>query len=77
MSNTKLSAVSMKEALWETLNKLQIGEVEAAVADSIAAQAREIIRTTKVQLDILRQAQKSVSKELVEFSAPTTQDTNG
>lgn len=70
MSNSELNAVNLKKALWGTLGELKSGECAPAVADSIAAQAREIIRTCRVQLNVLSQAGKNVSKELVDFSAP-------
>lgn len=63
-----LSAVNLKTALWETLNKIKSDDMLPAQGDSIAAQAREILRTVKVQLQIVGQAKRKVPTEIVEFA---------
>jgi hypothetical protein len=65
-----LDAVALKEVLWDTLGKIRRGKITAGGGDAIAAQAREILRTAKVQLAILGQAGKSVTEELVRFADP-------
>lgn len=65
-----LSALNLKSALWDTLQKVKSGEITPASGDVVAAQAREILRTIKVQLAIFSQAGKSVSEELVIFANP-------
>lgn len=65
---TDLSASSLKAALWETLQKVQSGEMEPGQADSIATTAREILRTTTVQLKIASQASRSVPSDVIVFS---------
>lgn len=65
-----LNAVNLKAALWDTLQKLRTGEVEPHVADSIAVQGREIVRTTRVQLSIIDKAKCQVSDELIDFAVP-------
>lgn len=70
MPNVDLNAVNLKEALWDTLNGLRTGQVEPGVANQVAAQAREIIRASRLQLNILQQAHQTVSDELVSFAAP-------
>lgn len=71
MQTRELNAVNLKEALWETLNGLRDGSVEPGVADSVASQAREILRASRIQLNILNQANQTVSDELVSFAAPS------
>lgn len=63
-----LTAKNLKSALWETLNKVKGGEMEAGQADSIASQAREILRTTNTQLRIAQQAKRSVSVDVIRFA---------
>ena len=65
-----LNAVTLKAALWDTLQNLQNNTTDPAVADSIAAQAREILRTSRTQLQILSMANQPVSAELVDFARP-------
>jgi hypothetical protein len=64
----KLNAVNLKQTLWETLNEVKGKTLDPAVADSVASQAREILRTTKIQLTIFNQAKQNVSSELIEFA---------
>jgi hypothetical protein len=64
----KLTAISLKNALWDTLLKVKSGEIEAGQADSIASQAREILRTTTVQLKIASQTKRNVSLDVISFA---------
>lgn len=66
----KLNAVTLKNQLWETLHEIKSDKMDAAQGDAIAAQAREILRTTKVQLSIIEKAKADVSSELIEFALP-------
>lgn len=66
MSN--LTAVNLKKALWETLNEIKSDKMQAAQGDAIAAQAREILRTVKVQLQIAGHTKRSVPLEVIEFA---------
>jgi len=66
MSN--LSAANLKQALWETLNDIKTEKMQASQGDAIAAQAREILRTVKVQLQIAGQTKRSVPLEIINFS---------
>jgi hypothetical protein len=63
-----LNAKNLKETLWETLNKVKDGELQPSQADSVATQAREILRTVKTQLQITSLAKRNVSTELIDFS---------
>lgn len=65
-----LNAVTLKESLWETLNEIKDGNLEASKGDAIASQAREILRTVRVQVVILDKAHADITKELVEFAKP-------
>ena len=64
----KLSADNLKDALWETLNDIKDGKITPASGDSIATQAREILRTVKVQLQIASQTKRQVPAEVIAFS---------
>lgn len=63
-----LTANSLREALWTTLNQVKAKKMLPGYADAIAAQAREILRTVKVQLLISGQTARPVPVEVVEFS---------
>ena len=64
----KLTATNLKQALWEILNSLKEDEVSAGQADAIASQAREILRTTNVQLRIAAQSKRNVPTTVIDFS---------
>ena len=63
-----LTATNLKNALWETLNGIKGGQVQPAQGDAIASQAREILRTVKVQLQVSQQAKRSVPADLINFA---------
>lgn len=64
----KLTAESLKSALWETLNKIKDGSFEPGQGDAIASQAREILRTVKVQLQVSSQSKRSIPVDVISFS---------
>ena len=68
MDATNLTAVNLKDALWSTLNKVRSKKLLPGHADAIAAQAREILRTVKMQLAISGQTNRPVPFEVIEFS---------
>ena len=68
----QLSATNLKNVLWETLNKVKDGEMEAGAADSIATQSREIMRTINIQLQVARQTKRQVPMEIIDFSESTS-----
>lgn len=70
MGNKELNATTLKDVLWETLNGVRAGRVSTAQGDVIAGQAREILRTVKVQLSVFGQAGQGVSDEVIEFARP-------
>lgn len=64
----ELTAKNLKAALWDTLEKLREGKINPAEGDSIATQAREILRTTNTQLMIFKQSKRNVSTEVIDFA---------
>jgi len=63
-----LTATNLKQALWETLNGIKDGSMQPAQGDSVATQAREILRTVKVQLQVSQQAKRSIPADVIGFS---------
>ena len=68
MPPKKLNAESLKESLWDTLLELRGGTLQPAVADAIASQAREILRTGKLQLAVAKQTGHTVPEGLQRFA---------
>lgn len=64
----KLTATNLKNALWKTLEEIRRGERQPGEGDAIACQAREVLRTVKVQLQVAAQTNRGVPKEVIEFS---------
>lgn len=64
----KLTANNLKNALWTTLQGIKDGSVDAGNADAIASQAREILRTVKVQLQICHVAKRDVPVDVIAFN---------
>lgn len=64
----QLTAENLKTTLWETLQAVKSGKMDAGQADSIATQAREIIRVTSVQLKISHQTKRDVPVDIITFS---------
>ena len=64
----ELKAKELKSILWETLQKLEKGEIEVGIADAIAQQSREIVRVIKCQQSILMQAHVNITEELIDYA---------
>lgn len=64
MATTKLTAKNLKE----TLNSVREGRTDASIADSVACQAREILRTTKIQLQISRDSKRDIPADVISFN---------
>lgn len=64
----KLNAATLKASLWETLNNIKTGDLEAAKGDAIASQAREILRTIKTQVMIIDKSKEEMTQELKDFA---------
>lgn len=69
--NNSLSAVNLKNVLWDTINQVKNNNMTAGNADAVACQAREILRTVRTQLMVSNQTGRSVPTEVVEFSEST------
>lgn len=67
-SSKGLSAKNLKAVLWDTLNAVKTDSMQPAQGDSIAAQAREILRTVKVQLQVAGQAKRVVPRDVIDFA---------
>ena len=68
MKTKDLTAENLKQTLWETLNQIKDGGMQASQADSIATQSREILRTVNTQLRIASQSKRSIPLEVINFS---------
>lgn len=64
----ELNATNLKSALWETLNDIKGGVIQPGHGDAIASQAREILRTVKVQLQVANQTKRAVSADVIAFA---------
>jgi len=64
----ELTATNLKTALWETLNAIKDGTIQPGQGDAIASQAREILRTVKVQLQVTNQSKRSVPSDVILFA---------
>ena len=64
----ELNATNLKTALWETLQSIKDGTVQPGQGDAIAAQAREILRTVKVQPQVTNQSKRSVPADVIAFA---------
>lgn len=67
-TENKLTAVALKNALWATLQGLQNDSIEPGKGDSIATQAREILRTVNTQLKVASVTGRKVTQEVIDFS---------
>lgn len=65
----KLNAENLKAALWDTLGRVKDGDMLPSHADAIASQAREILRTVKIELLIASQSKSPVPKGVKAFNA--------
>lgn len=67
-SKAELTASNLKDALWDTLQKVKTKKMQPGQADAVASQAREILRTVKVQLMVVGQSNRPVPMEVVRFA---------
>ena len=49
-----LSGEALKNMLWDTMNNLKGGNIQAKDANAIASQSREICRVAKLELEVLK-----------------------
>lgn len=64
----KLTAETLKNALWETLQDVRSGKSDVYQADAVAKTAREIIKTTNTQLRVSQQSKRDVPASVIAFS---------
>lgn len=67
-NGNKLTASSLKNVLWDTLRLVKDGKMDAGNADAVAAQAREIIRTTNTQIKVAHYSKRPLSTDVINFS---------
>lgn len=65
---SQLTAENLKEALWDTLQQVKSGAMQPGQGDAVASQAREILRTTNVQLRISQQSKRNIPTAVIDFS---------
>lgn len=63
-----LTASSLKDILWETLNDIKTEQMLPSRGDAVAGQAREILRTVKTQMQISSQSKRPIPTEIIGFS---------
>lgn len=68
VNEEELNASNLKEQLWKTLKDLRAGTIQPGQGDAIASQAREILRTVKVQLQVTAQSKRSVPADVIAFA---------
>ena len=66
-NDNELNAASLKSVLWDNLNGLKSGDIQPSQADAMAAQAREILKTVKLELDITKASGAAVTHSLKAF----------
>ncbi|MDB5241416.1 MAG: hypothetical protein JWP57_2041 [Spirosoma sp.] len=64
----ELSASNMKSLLWDTLMQVKDGKMQPGQADSVATTAREILRTTTVQLKVAAQSNRPIPADVLNFA---------
>lgn len=79
-ANDKLTSQGLTSALWDTLQRLQKGEIEPQEANAIAAQSREIIRVVRTEIvaqSALRNGEAGTALGLLGFGDKTKIDEVG
>lgn len=66
MSRNTLTADNLRSALWETLQAVKAKKIKPNEANAVAAQSREIMRTVKMQLDVMKHTGKSTDMFLLQ-----------
>lgn len=68
VKKSDLTATSLKDALWDTLNRVQKKNLDPAAANAIASQAREIARIVKLEIQVAVLSGRKPSGMLVDFT---------
>ena len=63
-----LTAETLKQILWQTLQELKNNKCSPEQANAVACQGREILRATKVQLQVSSLTGRDVPKKVINFS---------
>lgn len=63
-----MTASSLRDVLWETLNDVRNNDMAANRADAVAAQAREILRTVKTQVSISGATRRQIPRDVIAFA---------
>lgn len=63
-----LTASGLRDVLWETLNDVRTNQMMPNRADAIATQAREILRTVKMQISVAATSKRKLSQDVIGFS---------
>lgn len=64
----KLTAVNLKNTLWDTLKQIKEDKMLPAQGDAVATQAREILRTVKTQMQVCAQSKRNMPTEIIDFA---------
>lgn len=67
-ATNELNASNLKRELWATLQDLRTNKIQPGHGDAIASQAREILRTVKVQLQVSSQSKRPVTTDVLNFA---------
>lgn len=62
-TKTTLSSTSLKEELWKTLKDVKAKRVTPSVANSVASQAREILKIVKTEIEIAKLSSSKSGKQ--------------
>ena len=63
----ELTAQNLKNELWEVLQDLRSNKIDPHHAEAVASQSREIIRVLRAQQSVIRQANESITQEMLDF----------
>jgi hypothetical protein len=58
----------LKDSLWSTLQDLKKKKTNAATANAVAAQAREIMRIVKMEVQVTAMSGQKPGKKMLEFT---------
>jgi hypothetical protein len=64
-----LSAQSLKQTLWDTLNAVKDRTLDPTLANAVSANSREIMRVVKIEVGIAKVTGKKQSASLTGFFA--------
>lgn len=65
--NTKLSAETLRDLLWETMNLVKTKKLSHAQANAVATQSREIMRTIRTEIEVAKLCGAKPGSKLLSF----------